>query len=496
MSEVAEQPSLELASIKKRFSRHATPEDRQKMMAMKPKDRNKFVEEWNESVAKVKSVKKTITTTKVKSSEDVKESWYIPFPKLVESLGGLIDLEGATQAAGRMAGKQEQKGPPYVMFEPWTETIFYLFTKKGRRDGFLRSSSVGVSGELELSPEALEAAASEAEDSGLSGVIPPHLLRSNIASVSSPTSCTPCSSAPDTCEIADFRTPLQTRHAVFALSPHAPQSVSSDSVETQHDWHEWSGWSGWSYGNAAVNARDWSYDNADANARDWSYDDADATARDWSYDNADANARADRPPASIADKPTTIAPTPQQSSKGASMKQGSLAAFNFIPVKTEPGVKDEPWENPESNKKTKKVKSDDEKLFGEIQGLGKRFADSIDKAVEISAATTANTKLWGWAKPDAEQLSAAMAKHNPTLNTHKSQFQLSSFAYWQRQSKTDTEYVSLATHKARLIAGLDDIFPLVKKILKGQAVRLTDVALVSEAVPKAKKLKTTPNSDA
>ena len=123
-----------------------------------------------------KNIRGTRLETTTDRKRDQKESWYRGFAMIVQEEGGLVDLAGAITRARRIALKCEARGPPFVMYNGWTEEINYMHIKQGSVDTFDRSKSEVLAGDFEISPEALEGAKAEAEENGLSIEVPKELL--------------------------------------------------------------------------------------------------------------------------------------------------------------------------------------------------------------------------------------------------------------------------------------------------------------------------------
>jgi hypothetical protein len=113
-------------------------------------------------------VKGIQTESEKESKSDKTEGWYANFAMIVKSHGGQIDLPSATKAAQNITKKAQEKGPPYILWNSWSEELEYLDIKKGISTSFTREKGRDISGEFEVNPAAL----TEARMRGLSWEIP------------------------------------------------------------------------------------------------------------------------------------------------------------------------------------------------------------------------------------------------------------------------------------------------------------------------------------
>ena len=117
---------------------------------------------------KLQNVKGKQTEVQKESANHMSECWYLNFPMLVKAQGGQIDKERATVAATNIARKAAQKGPPYIVWNSWSEELEYLDIKKGIRKVYTEEKTREIAGEFEVDPAALQ----EAQNRGLSNDIP------------------------------------------------------------------------------------------------------------------------------------------------------------------------------------------------------------------------------------------------------------------------------------------------------------------------------------
>jgi hypothetical protein len=174
------------------FKRNATNEDVAEYNKIRGRDAKKYFREQIKSarLLNVSGVQQTSTT---ETKKDVTVSWYKNWPMLIKGQGGQIDMPFALKAAANIARKCEQRGPPWVLFNPDSECLEYLDSKKGSQDCFTRSRSRSESCEyeVELTDNGMEVVNSMAARSGLSTNIPSHLISNFIGDSLSEASTAP-----------------------------------------------------------------------------------------------------------------------------------------------------------------------------------------------------------------------------------------------------------------------------------------------------------------
>ena len=159
------------------FKRNATNEDIAEYNNIRGRDAKKYFREQIKS-ARLLNVSGVQQTSNTETKKDVTVSWYKNWPMLIKGQGGQIDMPFALKAAENIARKCQQRGPPWVLFNPDSECLEYLDSKKGSQDCFTRSRSRSESGEyeVELTDKGMEVVNSMAARSGLSTNIPSHLI--------------------------------------------------------------------------------------------------------------------------------------------------------------------------------------------------------------------------------------------------------------------------------------------------------------------------------
>ena len=160
----------EETTLLRTFGRLASPDDKEAYSKLRGQAAKKaFRTEWD---VRVKNVTATKSLKEKDEKTDFKEGYYRTFTQLKESQGALVDSADATDAATNIANECLRRGAPYVMWNAWSKRLEFMDIKKGFRDSFTQTKERTFSGEMELDPNVVEAALTEAKRNGLSHEIP------------------------------------------------------------------------------------------------------------------------------------------------------------------------------------------------------------------------------------------------------------------------------------------------------------------------------------
>ena len=160
-------------AIARSFNRYATAEAKQSCtMTRGMEARRQFRRDWHTARLKNSTTKATAIETDTKS--DVKEGWYMNEDQLCLEQGGQINLCNATLRTRNVVAYCTRKGPPYVLWNPITQTLEYLNMKRGIKDSFTVLQQTETTSDMDTSqvaPEVLDQALRSGIASGL--MIPP-----------------------------------------------------------------------------------------------------------------------------------------------------------------------------------------------------------------------------------------------------------------------------------------------------------------------------------
>jgi len=157
------------------FSRNATKEEKDAYkLCRSNQEKGVFRRQWFDG--KLTNIKGTQSSKTKDTKTDRTDGLYMNFPQLVHDQGGLVDLPMATKAARNIALKCESRGPPYVLYNKWSEMLEYMNLKRSVSDVFERSHDKTVEGEFEADEGSMKLAHAEAERRGLSDDLPLSLL--------------------------------------------------------------------------------------------------------------------------------------------------------------------------------------------------------------------------------------------------------------------------------------------------------------------------------
>jgi hypothetical protein len=160
-------------AIVRSFNRYATAEAKQSCtMTRGMEARKQFRRDWHTARLKNSTTKATAIETDTKS--DVKEGWYMNEDQICLEQGGQINLCNATLRTRNVVAYCTRKGPPYVLWNPITQTLEYLNMKRGIKDSFTVLQQTETTSDMDTSqvaPEVLDQALRSGIASGL--MIPP-----------------------------------------------------------------------------------------------------------------------------------------------------------------------------------------------------------------------------------------------------------------------------------------------------------------------------------
>jgi hypothetical protein len=160
-------------AIVRSFNRYATAEAKQSCtMTRGMEARKQFRRDWHTARLSNSTTKAMAIETDMKS--DVKEGWYMNEDQICLEQGGQINLCNATLRTRNVVAYCTRKGPPYVLWNPITQTLEYLNMKRGIKDSFTVLQQTETTSDMDTSqvaPEVLDQALRSGIASGL--MIPP-----------------------------------------------------------------------------------------------------------------------------------------------------------------------------------------------------------------------------------------------------------------------------------------------------------------------------------
>ena len=112
---------------------------------------------------RLQNVKGQQTLKETETKTDYSDGWYMNELQLVQDLGGLIDMERARAKAKLIMKKRLERGWPMVTWDSDLEEMCYYNARKGHRTSSSTETTRELSGEFEITEEAV----AEAERKGL-----------------------------------------------------------------------------------------------------------------------------------------------------------------------------------------------------------------------------------------------------------------------------------------------------------------------------------------
>ena len=151
-----------LRAITQAFRRNATEEEKRKVDALVGNTaKQTYRVSWHKE--RLSNVRGVSTLKEGEKKTDYSDGWYMNELQLIQDLGGLIDLEQATNKPTMIINKRVAKGWPWVVWDKDLEELCYYNARKGHR----RTSSTETSREIAGDFEITEEAAAEAQRKGL-----------------------------------------------------------------------------------------------------------------------------------------------------------------------------------------------------------------------------------------------------------------------------------------------------------------------------------------
>jgi hypothetical protein len=424
MSDAETTEATQLASLLRKFGREATASDKAKCNAVigGKRAREDFRQQWADARKHIKTAKGSVSSSSIKTKMDTKEAIYQPFAMMVKGEGGQVDLLGATKRAANIARKYEAKGPPFIMYNPDSEALEYMYGKKTVTDSCGTSTVINETGEFDVDPSTLQLAMNDAKRTGLVDEIP-----------------------------------NECRGKIDIAMPVTPQVGTSWGASSPAWGSTWSSGDGdrWCASTWAC-ASEWS-DSTGASAG-W------ADSVHWSdasaFDSSRVAIKEEMPDPAFAEAKTE---------PSADDNAATTAA-----VKTPADT---------SSKKVVK-KTSVELVFSEVQMLGRRLQSSIKKAMDIIQCIDTND-VWAWATHDRPNVFTACVRAEAIEATFKNDVFMKSFEHWKRTIDNDTSLANLKKHLIEGIRDLEaQVTPVVRMhASRNQTTRVFDP---DEAKAKAK----------
>jgi hypothetical protein len=424
MSDAETVEAKKMDSLLRKFSRDASASDKAKCNVMigGKRAREEFRQQWADARKHVKTATGSVSSSSIKTKMDTKEAIYQPFAMMVKGEGGQVDLAGAIKRAANIARKYEAKGPPFIMYNPDSEALEYMYGKKKVTDSCGTSTVINETGEFDVDPSALQLAMDDAKRTGL---------------------------------VADI--PKECRAQFDIAMPATPQVGTSWGVSSpawDSTWYSAAGdrWDA----SAWACASEWS-DSTDASAGlaqsvPWS----DASA----FDSSRVAVKEEIPDPALTEAKAEPSPDDNAAQKAANNTPAEKSAKKGV------------------------QKTSLELMFSEVQMLGRRMQASIKKAMDIIQCIDTN-EVWAWAAHDRPNVSTACMRAESIEATFKNDVFMKSFDHWKRTVNNETSLANLKKHLIEGIRDLEaQVTPVVRMhASRNQTTRVFDP---DEAKAKAK----------